>query len=75
LPNALAYNVFNGFSEKDTLAMLQLQQTIDIPNILQPLKTSYTSSNEDGYTSEVGQGRPTKDEGDLSPSGDRSRNQ
>lgn len=75
LPTALAYNNFNGFSEKDTLSMLQMQEVLGIPQILKPLQTSYTQSSEDGYTSEVGQGAPTKDTGDLSDSGDRMRNQ
>lgn len=75
LPDVFAYNNLNGFSEKDTMAMLQFQQILGIPDVLQPLKTSYTQSNEDGYTSEVGQGAPTKDTGDLSDSGDRMRNQ
>ena len=75
IPLALAYNNLNGFTEKDTLAMLQMQQILGIPDVLQPLKTSYTQSNEDGYTSEIGQGAPKKDTGDLSDSGDRTRNQ
>ena len=75
LPTALAYNNFNGFSEKDTLAMLQMQEVLGVPEILKPLQTSYTQSADNGYTSEVGQGAPTKDEGDLSDSGDRMRNQ
>jgi len=42
LPTALAYNNFNGFSEKDTLAMLQMQDILGVPDILKPLATSYT---------------------------------
>ena len=75
LPDVFAYNNLNGFSEKDTMAMLQFNQILGIPDVLQPLKTSYTQSSEDGYTSEIGQGAPTKDTGDLSDSGDRMRNQ
>ena len=75
LPDVFAYNNLNGFSEKDTMAMLQFQQMLGIPDVLQPLKTSYTQSSEDGYTSEIGQGAPTKDTGNLSDSGDRMRNQ
>ena len=61
-------------SEKDTMAMLQLQEALDIPGKLKPLSTSYTQSNTDTSGS-VGQGRPEKDSGDLSDSGDRMRNQ
>ena len=39
-----------------------------------PLQSSYTTSNN-GEKGEVGQGAPEKDTGDLSPSGERSRNQ
>jgi hypothetical protein len=52
-----------------------MQSILGIPDILKPLQTSYTSSDNNGYTSEIGQGAPTKDEGDLSESGDRMRNQ
>lgn len=72
LPLALAYNNLNGFTEKDTLAMLQMQQMLNIPQILTPLQTSYTQSGQSG---EVGQGAPEKDTGELSESGDRTRNQ
>lgn len=72
LPMALAYNTMNEFSEKDTLAMLQLQDILNIPDALKPLSTSYTQSGTDG---EVGQGRPQTDDDELSPSGDRTRNQ
>ena len=72
LPTALAYNTMNEFSEKDTLAMLQLQDILNIPDTLKPLSTSYTQS---GTSGEVGQGRPQTDDDELSPSGDRTRNQ
>jgi len=73
LPTILAYNTFNGFSEKDTLALNFLEQDVlGLSTKLRPLNTSYTQSG-DGYTDEVGQGAPTKDEGDLSDSGERSR--
>ena len=72
LPMALAYNTMNEFSEKDTLAMLQLQDILNIPDALKPLSTSYTQS---GTSGEVGQGRPQTDDDKLSPSGDRTRNQ
>ena len=72
LPTSLAYNTLNEFSEKDTLAMLQLQNILNVPDLYEPLSTSYTQSGSDG---EVGQGRPKTDDDELSPSGDRSRNQ
>lgn len=61
-------------SEKDTMAMLQLQEALDIPGKLKPLSTSYTQSSS-GTSGEVGQGRPEKDTGEISESGDRMRNQ
>lgn len=72
LPTALAYNTLNEFSEKDTLAMLQMQDILNIPDTLKPLATSYTQS---GTSGEVGEGRPQTDDDELSPSGDRTRNQ
>lgn len=70
LPDALAYNNLNGFSEKDTMGMLQLQEALGIPELFKPLQTSYTTSNSGNSEA----GRPESDTGDLSPSGDRSRN-
>ena len=70
LPDALAYNNLNGFSEKDTMGMLQLQEALGIPVLFKPLQTSYTTSNSGNSEA----GRPESDTGDLSPSGDRSRN-
>ena len=77
LPTKLAINTLNGFNEKDTLAMNYVEEELlQLSNKLIPLNSSYTQSgNDDGYTSEVGQGAPRKDEGDLSDSGDRSRGQ
>lgn len=77
LPTKLAINTLNGFNEKDTLAMNYVEEELlQLSNKLIPLNSSYTQSgNDDGYTSEVGQGRPKVDEGDLSDSGDRSRGQ
>ena len=72
LPLSLTYNSLNGISEKDTMALLQMQAALGIPDKLKPLSTSYTQSGTNG---EVGQGRPEKDTGDLSESGDRMRNQ
>ena len=75
LPTVLALNTLNGFSEKETLALNFLEQDVlGLSEKLRPLQTSYTQSGtEDGYTSEVGQGAPEKDAGDLSDSGERSR--
>lgn len=77
LPTKLAINTLNGFNEKDTLAMNYVEEELlHLSDKLVPLNSSYTQSGtEDGYTSETGQGRPRVDEGDLSDSGERSRNQ
>lgn len=77
LPTKLAVNTLNGFNEKDTLAMNYVEEELlGLSEKLRPFNSSYTQSGtEDGYTSEVGQGRPKKDEGDLSDSGERSRGQ
>ena len=72
LPMSFTYNALNGISEKDTMALLQIQESLGIPDKLKPLSTSYTQS---GTSGEVGQGRPQKDTGDLGESGDRMRNQ
>ena len=75
LPTKLAYNTLNGFSEKETLALNFLEEdVVNLKDKLVPLSTSYTQS-DDGYTDEVGQGAPEKNPEDLSPSGERSRNQ
>ena len=74
LPMSFTYNAINGISEKDTMALLQLQETLGIPDILKPLSTSYTQSAS-GSSDNVEPGRPEKDSGDLSESGDRMRNQ
>lgn len=75
LSTKLAYNTLNGFSEKDTLALNFLEEEIlHLADKLVPLSTSYTQSNNDGYTNEVGQGAPKKDTKDLTDSGERSRN-
>ena len=75
LPTKLAINTLNGFNEKDTLALNYVEEELlHLSDKLIPLNSSYTQSGtEDGYTSEVGQGRPKVDDGDLSDSGERSR--
>lgn len=75
LPTQLALNTLSGFSEKDTLSLNYLEQGIlNLKDKFIPMSSSYTQSGtEDGYTSEIGQGRPQVDEGDLSDSGERSR--
>lgn len=75
LPTKLAINTLNGFSEKDTICMNYVEEELlGLSDKLRPLNSSYTQSGtEDGYTSEIGQGRPQVDEGDLSDSGERSR--
>ena len=72
MPTTLSYMGALGFSERDTLALNAVQMGMEIPEIFKPLQSSYTQS---GASGEVGQGAPEKDEGDLSPSGDRSRNE
>lgn len=76
--NRLAYNTLLGISEKDTLAMIYFEtEVLKLQErMVYPLQSSFTStsSTEDGYTSEVGQGRPKVDDKELSPEGERSRN-
>lgn len=75
-PMRLAYGTCIGFSEKDQLAMLYLEnEALNLPEkMTYPLSSSFTqSSTEDGYTSEIGQGAPTKDASDLSDAGSKSR--
>lgn len=74
--NRLAYNTLIGISEKETLAMEFFEtQVLKLPELMNhPLTSSYTQSGKDSVESEVGQGRPQKDSGDLSDSGERSRN-
>ena len=79
--NRLALNTLLGISEKETISMNFLENKIlKLPEIMRyPLQSSFTTSNdgsvdEDGYTTEVGQGRPSVDDDELSESGERSRN-
>lgn len=73
--NRLAYNTFLGISEKDTLAMLNLEESILKlhEKMVYPLQSSYTQSGTE--VGEVGEGRPESDPAQLSPSGERSRNE
>lgn len=72
----LAYGTLLGFNERQTMAALKFEtETLGLQNLMvYPLVSSYTSSGgtEKG---QVGEGRPESDSGDLSPSGERSRNQ
>lgn len=71
--NRLAYNTFLGISEKDTLAMLYLEESVLKlhEKMIYPLQSSYTQSGTKG---EVGEGRPQVPDDELSGSGERSRN-
>ena len=65
LPTKLAYMTLNGFSEKDTLAMLFLEnEVLKLQDVMiYPLNSSFTNSGvvTDGTDPETG-GRPKKDE-------------
>lgn len=71
----LAYGTLLGYSERQTMAALKFEQDIlGLPDIMKfPLMSSYTASGET-EKGQVGQGAPEKDSGELSPSGERSRN-
>lgn len=73
--NRLAYGTLIGISEKEQLAQIYLEtEVLRLQDkMIYPLSSSFTTSN-DGYTPEVGQGAPTKDDTELTPEGDRSRN-
>ena len=65
-PTILAYGACNGYSEKDTIALNNLEANIlGLVNTFKPLSTSYTQSNEVG--------RPKTPDDELSESGDRTR--
>lgn len=70
MPTILPFMATLGYSERDTMALDTLQKSLNLPEILTPLSTSYTQSRTKG---EVGQGRPEKDPEDISDSGQRSR--
>lgn len=71
----LAYGTLLDFSERETMASLLFEtQLLGLPDIMKyPLQSSYTQSG-DSEQGQVGEGAPEKDAGDLSPSGERSRN-
>ena len=75
--NRLAYNTCIGISEKQTLSMLFFEnEVLKLQDLMKyPLSSSFTQSgNEDGYTSETGQGRPKKDDDKIGESAERERN-
>ena len=74
--NRLAYGTLIGVSEKEQLAQIYLEtEVLKLQDkMIYPLSSSFTTSREDGYTPETGQGAPKKDDGDLTPEGDKSRN-
>ena len=72
--NRMAYNTFNGISEKTTLAMEFFEtKVLNLPEIMNhPLQSSYTTAGGEAVDDEGG--RPDSNPEDLSPSGERSRN-
>lgn len=70
----LAYGTLLGFSEKETLATLHFEQDVlGLQNIMtHPLSSSHTLSGSSG-DEEVG--RPQTPDEELTPSGERTRNQ
>ena len=70
--NRMAYNTFNGISEKTTMTMEFFEnQVLHLPEVMtHPLQSSYTTSN----TGEDEGGRPMTPDDELTPSGNRTRN-
>ena len=68
----LAYQTLLGFSEKETMASLYMEnELLGLPDIMQfPLVSSYTTSN----TGDSEVGRPETDDDELTDSGQRTRN-
>lgn len=65
-PTVLAYGACNGYSEKDTISLNNLETSIlGLQDKFKPLSTSYTQSNEVG--------RPKTPDDELTDSGDRTR--
>lgn len=71
----LAYGTLLGFTERQTMAQLKFEtEMLGLPDLMKyPLSSSFTTAGED-EKGQVGEGRPEKDAGELSPSGERSRN-
>lgn len=70
--NKIFYNTLLGISEKATIAMNFLEESVlELHNkMIYPLQSSYTTSNN----GEVGQGRDTLPDDEIEPSTERSRN-
>lgn len=72
----LPYGTLLGFTERESMSHLAFAQDVlglhDI--MMHPLQSSYTMTGE-SEKGEVGQGAPEKDPTELTPSGDRSRNE
>ena len=76
----IAYGTLLNISEREQLASIFFEtEVLKLQDkMIYPLSSSFTSSGngltEDGYTPETGQGAPQKDDKDLTPEGERSRN-
>lgn len=68
--NRLAYNACLGISEKETLALAYLEnEVLDLPNLMRyPLTSSFTQTGDP-----TSPGAPTKDDDEITSSGDRMR--
>ena len=73
LPQKLTLASISGFSEHDTMALNTLERELNIPEVFRPLNTSYTQSGSGSDESEAG--RPETPDDELSPSGERTRNE
>ena len=73
----LAYGTLLGFTEKQTMAQLKFETDIlGLQNLMKyPLTSSFTSNGSEEEKGQVGEGRPKTPDDQLSPSGERSRNQ
>jgi hypothetical protein len=74
LPVKLALNTLNNFTERDTLALVFLEN--DCLNLVEkytPLRTSYTQSSYTGTGWGNGRGRPTLDDTEITEDGEASR--
>ena len=69
----LSYGTLLGFSERQTMAALKYETgVLGLQDLMKyPLKSSYTASNDSNGEA----GRPETPDDELSPSGERSRNQ